>query len=134
MERKMDRKFLAVALLAGLGLAAWPAQAAMSPIKAFDTDNDGTLDLAEVQNAAGAMFDKLEKDKDGTLDRKEIGAHIGKKEFADADPDDDKTLSKDEYVAHAAALFKEADTDNEGTLDSKELKSKSGKALVRLLR
>lgn len=136
-RRIMHRKFFALALCAGLGLAGFavpPAQAAMSPIKAFDTDNDGTLDLAEVQNAAGSMFGKLEKDNDGTLDRKEVGARIGKKEFAEADPDDDKTLSKDEYLALAASLFKEADTDNEGTLDAKELKSKPGKALVRLLR
>jgi Ca2+-binding EF-hand superfamily protein len=130
----MDRKFFALVLGACLGLYGVAAQAAMSPIKAFDTDNDGTLDLAEVQNAAGAMFGKLEKDNDGTLDRKEVGARIGKKEFAEADPDDDKTLSKDEYLALAASLFKEADTDNEGTLDAKELKSKPGKALVRLLR
>jgi hypothetical protein len=132
-EKIMDRKLLALALCASLGMTGL-ARAAASPIKTFDTDNDGTLDLAEVNKAAEATFDKLEKDKDTTLDRKEIGARIGKKEFAAADPDDDKTLTKAEYLAVVASLFKEADKDNEGTLDAKELKSKPGRALLRLLR
>lgn len=132
----MDRKLIAVALCAGLGLCGvtLSAQAAPSPIKTFDADNDGTLDLAEVDTAAEATFAKLEKDSDQTLDRKEIGKRIGKKDFAAADPDDDGTISKAEYLALAASLFKEADKDNEGTLDAKELKSKPGKALLQLMR
>ncbi|ATQ70499.1 MULTISPECIES: EF-hand domain-containing protein [Methylosinus] len=132
----MNRKLIAAALCAGLGMAGvtLSAQAGPSPIKTFDTDNDGTLDLAEVDKAAGATFDKLEKDSDKTLDQKEIGKRIGKKDFSAADPDEDGTITKDEYLAYAAALFKEADKDNEGTLDAKELKSKPGKALLQLMR
>ncbi|WP_036293838.1 calcium-binding protein [Methylosinus sp. PW1] len=134
----MTTKFHIIALGAGLcfasAMVAQPVFAAPSPIKSFDTDNDGTLDLAEVSKAAAAVFDKLEKDNDGTVDRKEVGARISKKDFAAADPDDDKTLTKEEYLALVAKLFKAADKDDEGTLDAKELKSKAGQALLKLIR
>ncbi len=134
----MGSKSLALVVFVGLGLAplasAVPAQAAQSPVKTFDTDNDGTLDLAEVNKAAGAVFDKLEKDNDATLDRKEVGSRIAKKAFLAADPDNDSTLTKDEYLALVQKLFKQADVDNEGTLDAKELRSKAGLALLRLIR
>lgn len=136
----MTSKSFALALLAGLGLASMPlvsiapAQAAQSPIKTFDTDNDDTLDLNEVNKAATAVFDRLEKDKDATLDRKEVGSRIPKKEFVAADPDNDATLTKDEYLAHVQKLFQQANPDNDGTLDAKELRSKSGRALLRLMR
>lgn len=136
----MGSKSLALVVFAGLGLAplavasAVPAQAAPSPIKTFDADNDGTLDLAEVNKAASAVFDKLEKDNDATLDRKEVGSRIAKKAFLAADPDNDSTLTKDEYLALVQKLFKQADPDNDGTLDAKELRSKAGLALLRLIR
>ena len=52
---------LAAATLAGRGLPAFAASAA-NPIKLFDTDKDGTLDLAEVKKAASALFAKLDRD------------------------------------------------------------------------
>ena len=106
---------------------------AASPVAAFDTDNDGTLDLNEVKTAAGAAFDKLEKDNDSTLDKKEVGSRMSLKEFKAADPDNDGTISKDEYLAVVEQLFKEADPDNDGTLSAKELRSKAGRQLVKLL-
>jgi Ca2+-binding EF-hand superfamily protein len=127
------------ALLAGLssalfGICLEPALAASKPKIKFDTDNDGTLDLQEVQTAAGSVFDKLDRDKDGTLDKKELAGRIAKSAMGDADPDKDGTVSKDEYLAYAEKLFKQADTDNEGTLDAKELRSKAGRQLMKLLR
>jgi Ca2+-binding EF-hand superfamily protein len=124
---------LSVAMLP-IALASTKSFAKSSAIAAFDKDNDGTLDLAEVKDAASALFDKLEKDKDGTLDAKEVGRRIGKKEFKEADPDNDGTLTKDEYLALAVKLFNAADTDKDGTLDAKELGSKAGRALLRLIR
>ena len=47
----------------------------------LDKDNDGSLDLAEVKDAAASVFDKLDKDSDATLDRKETGGRIGKEDF-----------------------------------------------------
>ena len=34
----------------------------------LDTDQDGTIDLAEAQKAAGIVFDKIERDTDNTVD------------------------------------------------------------------
>jgi hypothetical protein len=87
--------------VAGLMLAAavtfsGPALAASKqadPIKMFDPDHDGTLDLAEVQQAASAMFAKLDPDKDGTLDARELRGRLSAKELAAADPDRDGTLT-----------------------------------------
>src|SRR5271165_7160763 len=121
-------------LMSGAFIAPVPAQAEQSAIKALDTDNDGTLDLAEVTKAAEAVFDRLNKDQDDTLDRKELGARLTAQEFAAADPDKDSTLSKEEYVALATKLFKQADVDSDGKLEAKELNSKAGRALLRLIR
>jgi Ca2+-binding EF-hand superfamily protein len=107
---------------------------AASAIAALDKNKGGTLDLAEVKDAAAAVFDKLEKDSDATLDRKEIGGRLGTKEFKEADSDNDKTLSKDEYLALVEKLFNAADADKDGMLDAKELRSKAGRALLRLIR
>jgi Ca2+-binding EF-hand superfamily protein len=127
------------ALVAGLsslllGISLDPAFAASKAKMRFDTDNDGTLDLAEVRAAAEATFTKLDRDKDGTLDTKELGGRIPKSAMGDADPDNDRTVSKDEYLGYAEKLFKEADADGEGTLDAKELRSKAGRQLMKLLK
>lgn len=103
-------------------------------IKALDPDNDGTLDLKEIQDAAGAKFDALDPDKDGTLDKKELKGRLTGKMLKEADPDSDGTLDKKEYLALVETLFKKADPDNDGTLDAKELRSKAGKALVKLIK
>jgi len=39
-----------------------------SAAERFDTDHDGTVDLAEAKKAATETFNKLDTDKDGTLD------------------------------------------------------------------
>jgi len=113
--------------------SVFPAWAAPKSVM-FDTDNDGTVDLAEAKKAASALFDKLDKDKDGTLDKAELKGRLNAKELAAADPDKDGTLTKDEYLAVVEQRFKAANPDNDGTLDAKELKSRAGRALVRLLK
>ena len=117
-------------LAAFIAVPAW----AKSGVGALDTDNDGTVDLAEAKKAASAVFDRLDRDKDGTLDRRELGGRLSAKEFAAADPDKDGTLTKDEYLAVVEQRFKAADPDNDGTLDAKELRTKAGRALARLLK
>jgi len=120
-----------LATLAAFG--ALPAWAAPKSVM-FDTDNDGTVDLAEAKKAASAVFDKLDRDKDGTLDKAELKGRLSAKELAAADPDKDGTLTKDEYLAVVEQRFKTANPDNDGTLDAKELRSAAGRALVRLLK
>jgi Ca2+-binding EF-hand superfamily protein len=128
-----------IALIGAMGmaiaLAGTPALAKENKtLKLLDSDNDGTVDLAEVKKAAGELFDKLNKDSDNTLDAKELKGHLSKKDLEAADPDKDGTLTKDEYLALVEMRFKAADPDNDGKLDAKELDSKAGKELVKLLK
>jgi Ca2+-binding EF-hand superfamily protein len=117
------------------GISALPALAQSSKlIQMLDTDNDGTVDLAEAKKAASALFDKLDADHDGTLDKRELARRLSAKELAAADPDHDGTLSKEEYLALVEQRFRAADPDNDGKLDAKELNTKAGRALLRLLR
>jgi Ca2+-binding EF-hand superfamily protein len=106
----------------------------IDPIRMFDTDNDGTLDLAEVKKAASAVFAKLDRDHDGTLDKRELAGRLSAKELAAADPDHDGTLTADEYLAVVEQRFNLANPDRDGTLDAKELNTSAGRALLRLLR
>jgi hypothetical protein len=117
-----------------VGLSAPPAMCGpVEVIAKYDKDGDKTLDLAEVEAAAGAYFDKLETDGDGTLDERELKGILTSAEFKEADTDHDGTLSRKEYLALVRKLFKEADADHEGTLDVKELGSKAGLKLVALI-
>jgi Ca2+-binding EF-hand superfamily protein len=113
-----------------------PALAApgANPIKMLDTDNNGTLDLAEVKKAASSLFAKLDRDHDGTLDKRELAGRLSARELAAADPDHDGTLTLDEYLAVVERRFNAANPDGDGTLDARELNSSSGKALLRLLK
>jgi hypothetical protein len=105
-----------------------------SPIKMFDPDNDGTLDLAEVKKAASVLFAKLDPDKDGTLDARELGGRLSAKELVAADPDHDGTLDLNEYLAVVEQRFNAANPDNDGTVDAKELQSPAGRTLLRLMK
>jgi Ca2+-binding EF-hand superfamily protein len=121
-------------IVPALTTVAMPAFARTRKGTPFDTDNDGTVDLAEAKKAAGDLFDKLDTDKDGTLDRKELHGRLSGRDFAGADPDNDKTLSKDEYLAVVEKRFKAADPDNDGTVSTRELRTAPGRALAKLLR
>src|SRR5581483_8741345 len=118
-------------LMTGFAAGAAPAG---NPIKRFDTDADGTLDLAEVKKAATALFAKLDPDRDGTLSQRELAGRLSAREFAAADPDHDGTLALDEYLAVVEKRFNAANPDGDGTLDAKELRTPAGRALLRLLR
>lgn len=130
------RPFVGLVLAAAM---AWsePALAASdraNPVKMFDLDNDGTLDLAEVKKAASAMFTKLDPDRDGTLDARELRGRLNSRELTAADPDHDGTLTLDEYLAVVEQRFNAANPDKDGTLDAKELRSPAGRALLRLMK
>lgn len=133
----MKKTFALGALLIACALAAplTPALAKKAPpVEALDTDNDGTVDLAELKKSAEELFTKLEKDNDGTIEPKELQGRLSKTEFKAADPDNDGTLDKNEFLAAVESLFKAADPDSDGTLDAKEFKTKDGKALLRVAR
>lgn len=133
--RTMILAFAAGTLLAGMtALPALAKPPQSGPIRLLDTDNDGTVDLAEAKKAASALFDRLEGDHDGTLDKRELARRLSAKELAAADPDHDGTLTKDEYLALVEQRFNAADPDHDGTLDAREFNSKAGQALLRLLK
>jgi Ca2+-binding EF-hand superfamily protein len=125
---------LVVATLSGGSLPVLAGSRRIDPIRMFDTDNDGTLDLAEVKKAASALFAKLDRDHGGTLDKRELAGRLSAKELAAADPDHDGTLTADEYLAVVEERFNAANPDKDGTLHAKELNTSAGKALLRLLR
>src|SRR5260370_35530395 len=133
MSRRSILLTLATATLAGGNLPSLAASR-INPIKMFDTDNDGTLDLAEVKKAASALFAKLDRDHDGTLAKRELAGRLSAKELRAADPDHDGTLTADEYLAVVEQRFNAANPDGDGTLDAKELNTSAGRALLRLLR
>ncbi|MEJ0073846.1 MAG: calcium-binding protein [Alphaproteobacteria bacterium] len=129
----ISRRTVSISLATLAAFRVVPAWAAPKSVM-FDTDNDGTVDLAEAKKAASALFDQIDRDKDGTLDKRELRGRLSAKELAAADPDKDGTLTKEEYLAVVEQRFKAADPDNDGTLDAKELRSRAGRALVRLLK
>jgi len=130
------RLFVLVAAVRTLAAGNLPAVAASggNAVKTFDTDNDGTLDIAEVRKAASSLFAKLDRDRDGTLDKRELAGRLTARELAAADPDHDGTLTSDEYLAVVERRFNAANPDGDGTLDARELNSRAGKALLRLLK
>jgi Ca2+-binding EF-hand superfamily protein len=121
-------------LVSALGLAACGRSGTSgAALKALDTDNDGTVSLAEAQTAASKVFDSLNADKDATLDVKELGDRLDAAALKAADPDSDGTLDAKEYAKVVESKFKAADTNDDGTLDEKELSSPAGAALLKLI-
>ncbi len=116
-----------------LGTPAFARANAADFIKKWDVEHDGTLDLAEIDRAADAVFAELDTDHDGTLDLKELGNRMTKAEFQAADKDHDGTLDKAEYESIVAQRFHAANTDGDSTIEAKELTKAAGKRLLRLL-
>jgi Ca2+-binding EF-hand superfamily protein len=134
--RKLALSTLVFGILGATGaaLAQTPPASSVAELRAWDADQDGTIDLAEAKKAGGAKFDSLDADRDGTLDMGELAsAKVSKATFSKADLDKDGTLSKDEYLALVEARFNRADKDHDGTVSAAELKTKSGHALAALL-
>jgi Ca2+-binding EF-hand superfamily protein len=134
ISRRLVLLTLAVTTLSAVGVPVLAASRRAAAIRMFDTDNDGTLDLAEVKKAASALFARLDRDHDGTLDKRELAGRLSPREFGAADPDHDGTLTLDEYLGVVERRFNAADPDKDGTLDGKELNTTAGRALLRLLR
>ena len=123
------RSIVLTLTIATLSVASLPVLAASrnaNPVRMFDTDNDGTLDLAEVKKAASALFAKLDRDHDGTLDKRELAGRLSARGIG--------TLTADEYLAVVEQRFNAANPDQDGTLDAKELSTAAGRALLRLMR
>src|SRR5258705_9678946 len=78
---------LTVATWLGGSLPVLAGPRRLDPIRMFDTDNDGTLDLAEVKKAGSDLFARLGRDYDGTLGKRELAGGLSDKGLAAAGPD-----------------------------------------------
>src|SRR6202011_4231583 len=96
---------LAIATLSVASVPILAGSPRADPVRMFDTDNDGTLDLAEVKKAASDLFAKLDRDHDGTLDKRELGGRLSAKALAAGDPDHDRTLTAGENLAVVEQRF-----------------------------
>jgi Ca2+-binding EF-hand superfamily protein len=134
ISRRFVIRISAVAIVSATASPVLAAARRNAAMRMLDTDNDGTLDLAEAKKAASTLFARLDRDHDGTLDKRELAGRLSAKEFVAADPDHDGTLTMDEYLALVEQRFNAANPDKDGTLDAKELNSRAGRALLRLLK
>jgi len=111
-----------------------PEEARADPLRAFDIDKDGTLDLAEAKSAAAAHYDELDPKLDDSMDERQAAPALRGAAFHQADANHDGKISKAEYLAYVERRFRAANHDRDGTLDRKELNSATGRALLQLLR
>jgi Ca2+-binding EF-hand superfamily protein len=125
---------IGIAGMAGFGAAQTASASTGADFKSWDTDHDGTIDVAEAKKAAEAKFDSLDSDHDGTIDRKESLGAIRRSSFAKADSDKDGTVDKNEYLNLTEARFNAADKDHDGTVSKSELHTPAGQSLLRLLK
>src|SRR5258706_9834995 len=98
ISRRTVLRNLAVTSLIVVTLPAFGKSRQLNPIKMFDTDNDGTVDLAEAKKAASALFDKLDRDHDGTLDKRELAARFSPTEVPPAAPRPPGTAAKGRHL------------------------------------
>src|SRR5258708_7779347 len=90
ISRRTVLRNLAVTSLIVVTLPAFGKSRQLNPIKMFDTDNDGTVDLAaadpdhdgtltkdEYLAVVEQRFNAANQDSDGTLDAKEFGTKSG---------------------------------------------------------
>lgn len=104
------------------------------PFAGIDRDGDGTIDPNEAKQAAGLLFDRLDRKHTGRVSRAQLGRkRVGASEFSCADRDHDGTLSRGEYLALVEREFKAADRDHDGTVSSAEFHFRTGLPLGRLL-
>jgi EF hand len=108
------------------------ADSASDVIAMWDPDHDGTLDLAEINKAAAAEFDKLDLDHDGTLDMKELGQHVASAEFQAADQG--RHARQGRICIDCSLRVHAANPDNDATIDAKELRTAASAPLMELLK
>jgi Ca2+-binding EF-hand superfamily protein len=97
----------------------------------WDSDDDGTLDMAEVETAGATIFATLDKDKEGTLDAGELAGRLSADELQDLDSNRSGTLDRNEYAKAVAIRFRNADAN--GALDAREVATPDGAALLKLV-
>ena len=111
-----------------------PEEAQADPMRAFDVNKNGKLELAEIKSAAAARFDELNPNGDDALDERAAAPVLPGEAFRTADTDKNGTVNKAEYLAYVEQVFNVANPDRDGSLDRAELDSRNGQAVMKLLR
>lgn len=108
-------------------------------MKNFDTNNDGSVNIAEFNAAAAERFKRMDGDANGILSKDEFRAHMRakkgerkQKKFARMDTNGNGTVERDEFLAHKQAKaerkFTRMDKNGDGSVSKEEHAScKKGK-------
>lgn len=138
-QRPSRRRLLLWVLLAGAGMGAGTSALAAGGARpasfaALDRDRRGMINLDQAKNAAGLLFDQLDRHRTGKLPHAQFGRHrLTVAEFNWADRNHDGALTRDEYLALVERQFAAADLDHKGGVSRTEFESRTGLPLRRLL-
>ena len=111
---------------------AWAATGA-EVLKQLNRDNDQTLEIPEVIDAATKLFYAINPDNDTTLERSETKGRVTEEDWAAVNKDHDNTLEMDEWLTIARRRFNAADANKDGKLTANELDSPAGQLLVKMI-
>lgn len=103
-------------------------------MKYFDTNADGSVDMAEFKIAAAERFKKMDADNDGIVSKDEFRSHMRarkderkEKSFARMDTNGNGSIERDEFLAHKKARaerkFTRMDKDANGSVSKEEYAS-----------
>ena len=120
---------LAAALMAS---PAWAASGAVV-MKALNHDNDQTLEIPEVIDAATKLFAEINPDGDTTLERDETAGRLTESDWKAVNKDKDQTLEMDEWLSVARKRFLAADANKDGKISVSELDSPAGQQLIKMI-
>ena len=120
---------LAATLMAG---PAW-AVSGVEVMKALNHDNDQTLEIPEVIDAATKLFSEINPDGDTTLERAETAGRLTESDWKAVNKDKDETLEMDEWLSVARKRFMAADANKDGKISVSELDSPAGQMLVKMI-
>ncbi len=106
-------------------LLAGPASAVEPAFEGLDRNGNGTLEQAEVVEAAAEVLREYDRNGDARIDRQEFAAAGGvPSRFDLLDRDKNGLIDLEELKRHAAQRFNEFDTNRDGRIDTDEWKPK----------
>ena len=120
---------LVLTLMAGPACAASGAEV----MKALNHDNDQTLEIPEVIDAATKLFSEINPDGDTTLERNETVGRLTESDWKAVNKDHDQTIEMDEWLSVARKRFMAADANKDGKISVSELDSPPGQSLIKMI-
>ncbi len=111
-------------------------------LKMFDTNKDGKITKAEIEEHQNKMFIEADTNKDGFVTAEEISAHHEakmaemrkkrmeeqqKRMLAELDTNKDGKISQAEFAAKPTPMFDKLDANSDGVVDDVEMKAMKDK-------